>query len=71
MQVPSMLRVAPSGIDSENTRLEMPSFFSHASMLTGIEALLDAIENTCTITGAYFLKKGSGFSRASASIIRQ
>ena len=57
-----MLRVAPRGIDRLYTLLLTPSFLSQTSMFRGIDALLEAIEKICSMTGAYFLMKGRGSS---------
>lgn len=40
---------------------DMPSFSPQAFMLSGMDALLDDSENTCSMVGAYFLRKIKGF----------
>jgi hypothetical protein len=47
-------------MDKEKTFLPIPSFFSQASIFMGMEALEEAMENTCTMHGEYFLTKGAG-----------
>ena len=54
-QVPSILSVAPSGMEILQTFGEIPSFSRQAFRLCGMEALLDANTKDISIDGAYFL----------------
>ena len=71
MQIPFMLIVAPRGMEKEYIFGDMPSFSPHAFMFSGMEALLEESENTCSIVGAYFLKKMRGFCPVNTTISMQ
>ena len=63
MAVPSMLMVAPSGMVNDATRLSTPIFFSSVSMLSGMVALLELVENANAMTGQNLRRKWKGLSR--------
>ena len=54
-QVPSMLSVAPNGMEILQTLGDMPSFSRQAFRLCGMDALLEANTKDMSIDGAYFL----------------
>ena len=63
MAVPSMLMVAPSGMVNDATRLSTPIFFSSVSMLSGMVALLELVENANAMTGQNLRRKWKGLRR--------
>lgn len=69
IQLPSILIVAPSGIEKEYTFFAIPSRSLHISIETGIVALLDAIVKAESIAGENFLKNVTGFNRPKISKI--
>ncbi|CSA14342.1 Uncharacterised protein [Vibrio cholerae] len=62
--VPSMFTVAPSGTVKEATLLSTPKRFFTVSMVTGMVALDDAVENANIIASSILRKNTIGFRPA-------
>ena len=59
---PSMLIVAPSGMENEQTFFEMPSLSSQNFMFNGMDALEELSAKTVrAVEVKYFLTRGMGF----------
>ena len=63
MAVPSMLMVAPSGMVNDETLGLTPTFSSSVSMLSGMVALDELVENAKTMTGQNLCRKWNGLRR--------
>ena len=70
MQLPSMLMVAPSGMENAQMLCGTPSCLRLIRILMGIAATLDPFRKMPFIAGTYFFINGRGFRPATITRIR-